>query len=92
MLSELRLASALMWFWHIHSNHRNEGIAWLQQGLEAEGASRNRQENEGEVQLDANRACVRAKALSAFGLQLKVLSTSTEKTITILEESLTIYR
>jgi predicted ATPase/DNA-binding SARP family transcriptional activator len=92
VLSELRLASALMWFWHIHSNHRNEGIDWLQQGLEAEAASRNRQENEGEVQLDANRAFVRAKALSAFGLQLEVLSTNTEKAITMLEESLTIYR
>ena len=33
--AELRLASALKWFWHIRF-HWSEGIVWLEQGLEAE--------------------------------------------------------
>jgi len=29
--AQLRLASALLWFWHIHG-HRNEGFDWLEEG------------------------------------------------------------
>ena len=34
--AELRLASAILWFWHIRC-HWEEEISWLEQGLEAEG-------------------------------------------------------
>ena len=29
--AELRLASALLWFWHIRG-HKNEGVEWLERG------------------------------------------------------------
>jgi len=31
--AELKIASALIWFWHIHTNDA-EGVAWLEQGLD----------------------------------------------------------
>jgi predicted ATPase/class 3 adenylate cyclase len=60
-LSELRLASSLMWFWHTRF-HWSEGIAWLEQGLQAEKATRSA------VQFpQVERELIRAKALTALG-------------------------
>jgi predicted ATPase/DNA-binding SARP family transcriptional activator len=91
VLSELRLASALMWFWHIHSNHRNEGIAWLEQGLHAEEEARGRQKRRAEAPRDAYRDQVWAKASSAAGFQLYILEKD-KQAITLLEDSLALFR
>jgi tetratricopeptide (TPR) repeat protein len=58
--AELRLASALLWFWHIRS-HKNEGIDWLERGLSIEAAER------GEEPLTPSHAMIRGKALNATG-------------------------
>ncbi len=90
-LSELRLASSLMWFWHIHSIHRNEGVTWLEQGLQTDLAVRGRQETGIDVHVQANRNKVWAKALSAAGLNLG-MQRKIEKAVSFIEESLALYR
>jgi predicted ATPase len=92
VLSELRLASALMWFWHIHSSHGNEGLAWLQQGLEAEATSHNHQGAGWEVQTDTYRVQVLAKALSATGVMVFMRREEPPKAIALFEQSLALYR
>jgi predicted ATPase/DNA-binding XRE family transcriptional regulator len=58
--AQLRLASSLLWFWHIRS-HKNEGIDWLERGLSIEAAER------GNESLTPSRAMIRGKALNATG-------------------------
>lgn len=58
--AQLRIASALLWFWHIRG-HRNEGIEWLERGLSIEAAER------GDQALYPGRALIRGKALIASG-------------------------
>jgi predicted ATPase/class 3 adenylate cyclase len=76
----LRLASALLWFWHIH-NHKNEAVGWLEQGLDREAAER------GEKPLWPERALLRGKALNAAGFLLR----NSEKRITLLQEALKLF-
>ena len=77
----LRLASALLWFWHIH-NHKNEAIDWLEQGLDREAAER------GETPLWPERALLRGKALNVAGFLLR----NSEKRLKLLEEALRLFR
>ena len=77
----LRLASALLWFWHIH-NHKNEAIDWLEQGLDREAAER------GEKPLWPERALLRGKALNVAGFLLR----NSEKRLKLLEEALRLFR
>ena len=60
---ELRLVSALTWFWHIRY-HWTEGIAWLEQGLKGEALTR------GSLPLTGSNAHIRAKALAALGFHI----------------------
>ena len=76
----LRLASALLWFWHIH-NHKNEAIDWLEQGLNREATER------GEKPLWPERALLRGKALNASGFLLR----NSEQRIAVLEEALKLF-
>jgi predicted ATPase/DNA-binding XRE family transcriptional regulator len=82
--AQLRLASALLWFWHIRS-YRNEGIDWLEQGLSIEAMER------GEKLLWPERALIRGKALNASGILLSMYS-EFEKAREQLEESLTLFQ
>lgn len=61
VVAQLRLVSALLWFWHIRS-HKNEGIDWLERGLSIERAER------GAEPLMPSRAMIRGKALNATGM------------------------
>ena len=58
--AQLRIASALLWFWHIRG-HRNEGVDWLEHGLSIEKAER------GDKPITPSRAMIRGKALNAIG-------------------------
>jgi predicted ATPase/class 3 adenylate cyclase len=57
---ELRLAAAMMWFWHIRTRH-SEGTDWLERGL-ADVLSRL-----GEPGFESQCSIVHAKALGALG-------------------------
>ena len=76
----LRLASALLWFWHIH-NHKNEAIDWLQQGLDLEATER------GQKPLWPERALLRGKALNTACFLLR----NSEQRIALLEEALNLF-
>jgi predicted ATPase/DNA-binding SARP family transcriptional activator/Tfp pilus assembly protein PilF len=82
--AELRLASALLWFWHIRG-HTNEGIDWLEQGLSIETAARSDQP------LSPNRAMLRGKALNVIGFLVHMMGMY-EKAVAFSEESLSIFR
>ena len=58
--AQLRIASALLWFWHIRG-HGNEGIDWLEHGLSIEKAER------GDKPLTPSRTMIRGKTLNAIG-------------------------
>jgi predicted ATPase/class 3 adenylate cyclase/Tfp pilus assembly protein PilF len=58
--AQLRLASALLWFWHIRG-HINEGVDWLERGLSIEAIER------GDQPLTQSHALIRGKALNACG-------------------------
>jgi predicted ATPase/class 3 adenylate cyclase len=81
--AELRLASSLMWFWHIHPR-QTEGLDWLGKGLDRVQSSHN--PNGTPIN-----PIVRAKALAAAGVMhanvIQCKSAEAE-----LEESLSIYR
>jgi predicted ATPase/transcriptional regulator with XRE-family HTH domain len=64
--AELRLASALLWFWHIRG-HRNEGVDWLERGLLIEAVESSNQSP------TPDRAMIRGKALNAAGFLLILL-------------------
>jgi tetratricopeptide (TPR) repeat protein len=61
VVAQLRMVSALLWFWHIRS-HKNEGIDWLERGLSIEAAER------GAEPLTPSHAMIRGKALNATGI------------------------
>ena len=61
--AQLRLASALLWFWHIRG-HRYEGIDWLERGLSIEAMER------GDRPIIPGRVMIRGKALNASGTLL----------------------
>ena len=82
--SQLRLASALLWFWHIRG-HKNEGIEWLERGLSVEANER------GHQPLKPGRAMIRGKALNSSGFLMNMffqLAKAPER----LEESLALFR
>ena len=82
--AELRVASALLWFWHIRG-HRNEGIGWLEQGLSIEVAER------GDRHLNPSHTMIRGKALNASGI-LSGIGLEVEKATARLEESLELFQ
>ena len=63
--AQLRLASAVMWFWHIRG-HRYEGIDWLERGLSIESMER------GDQALMPSRAMIRGKALNVCGTLMDI--------------------
>ncbi len=73
--SELRLASALKWFWHIRSLW-SEGVEWLQQGLakEEENSGLAGQTESSDISGKNHLAStiIQAKALAALGLHLSM--------------------
>ncbi|HKY55766.1 MAG TPA: helix-turn-helix domain-containing protein, partial [Anaerolineales bacterium] len=82
--AQLRLATALLWFWHIR-NHKNEGIEWLERGLSIEVTER------GDEPLTLDQAIIRGRALNASGtLMLQVLEL--EKALTHFKESLALFQ
>ncbi len=82
----LRLAAALQWFWHIRF-YWSEGIAWLEQGLEAEVISR------GDHPLTGSREVIHANALTALGFHLGQRDQPVPaKAIDSLEEAIAFYR
>jgi tetratricopeptide (TPR) repeat protein len=82
--AQLRLASALLWFWHIRS-HKNEGIDWLERGLSIEAAER------GDQPLTPSRAMIRGKALNASGILMNMFF-NLKKAQARFEESLTLFQ
>ncbi len=90
--AELKLAAALMWFWHIHA-HYTEGIEWLNSGLEE-----TKRPNAG-AQIHNQFSHIHAKALVALGFHQTMLYvfdadnySALQKAKTLLEESLSIYQ
>ncbi|HET9533516.1 MAG TPA: tetratricopeptide repeat protein, partial [Blastocatellia bacterium] len=81
--AELRLASALLWFWHIRG-HKNEGIEWLERALSIEAIDRNDQP------MSPSRAMIRGKALNASG-SLMVMNHEYARAPVRLEESLALF-
>ena len=82
--AQLRLASALLQFWHIRGP-RIEGIDWLERGLSIDTAER------GDQPLMASRAMLRGKALNAIGIEMAVFY-DFDRAATYLEESLALFR
>jgi hypothetical protein len=82
--AQLRIASALLWFWWIRG-YRNEGLEWLEQGLSIEATERR------DYPLASNRAMIRGKALNASGFFLN-WAFETTKAKARLEESLALFR
>jgi predicted ATPase/DNA-binding XRE family transcriptional regulator len=82
--AELRLASALWWFWHIRG-HKSEGWEWLEQGLAIE-----EQERGANRRLSA-RTLIRGKALYVAGF-LRLMFFETDKGASLSEESLSLFR
>ena len=82
--AQLRLAGALLWFWHIRG-HKNEGIEWLEQGLSAEAAERRDQP------ISLNRSLIRGKALNVAGF-LSLMLAETDKGAALAENSLILFR
>ena len=83
--AQLRLASALLWFWHIRG-HRNEGIDWLERGVSIEATEW------GDQARTSSRAMIRGKALNASGTLLMNWSFEIRKAETRLEEGLALFR
>jgi non-specific serine/threonine protein kinase len=85
VMAELRLASALFWFWHIRY-HWEEEIGWLERGLEAETNGR-----DGHLPQE-NRALIRAKALAVLGFEIYCRDNqATRAGLPFIEEAVTIY-
>ena len=88
--AELRLAAAMMWFWHIRF-HWTEGVGWLEQGLESEKRSRPITTVDEPVFPPNRRLMLRAKALSALGFHYNMQG-KVPQAKAVLEESLVLYR
>jgi predicted ATPase/transcriptional regulator with XRE-family HTH domain len=82
--AQLRLASALLWFWHIRG-HKNEGVDWLERGLSIEAGER------GDQSLTPDRAMIRGKALNASGFLMNMFF-NLKKGQARFEESLTLFQ
>jgi non-specific serine/threonine protein kinase len=82
--AELRLASALLWFWHIRG-HKNEGVEWLERALSIEAI-----DHEGQPRTP-RRARIRGKALNASG-SLMVMNQEIARAPVRLEESLALFK
>ncbi len=80
--AELRLAAALMWFWHIRGL-ASEGILWLKQGLSILDASA--------AAGSAPQTKVRAKALMALGALISEHERPANA-VSLVEESLSLYQ
>jgi predicted ATPase/DNA-binding SARP family transcriptional activator/predicted negative regulator of RcsB-dependent stress response len=84
--AELRLASALLWFWHIRG-HKNEGIEWLERALSIEAIDI----DHGGEPRTPHRASIRGKALNASG-SLMVMNHEFGRASGRLEESLALFK
>ena len=82
--AQLRIASALLWFWWIRY-HRNEGINWLEQGLSVEVTQRSGHP------LTPSGAMLRGKALNARGF-LIMWDLEAGKVAPLFEESLALFQ
>lgn len=82
--AELRLASALLWFWHIRG-HMNEGVEWLERALSIEAI------DQGSQPRTPRRAKIRGKALNASG-SLMVMNQEPARASIRLEESLALFK
>ena len=82
--AQLRLANALLWFWHIRG-HKNEGVDWLERGLSVEATER------GDQSLTPDRAMIRGKALYVAGF-LRLMLIETDKGEILSKESLALFR
>src|SRR5688572_20016037 len=82
--AELRLVSALWWFWHIR-DHKSEGTEWLERALSIETMER------GDQPLTPGRAMIRGKALYVAGF-LRLMFWETDKGRMLSEESLALFR
>jgi tetratricopeptide (TPR) repeat protein len=82
--AQLRLTSALLWFWHIRG-YKNEGIDWLERGLAIEAIER------GDQPITPARAMIRGKALNASGT-LRGLSGMGGNLTACFEESLALFQ
>src|SRR5687768_6805243 len=80
----LRMASALLWFWHIRSG-KSEGIDWLERALTAEIQKRDG------APLSTTNAMVRGKALNAVG-SLMIMHGNAERAYQLSEESLKLHQ
>jgi predicted ATPase/class 3 adenylate cyclase len=78
-----RIASALLWFWHIRSR-KSEGIEWLERAISLEGS-----ETESVTQT-ADSTLIRGKALNAIG-SLLVMHGNVERGCEYSEESLKLH-
>jgi predicted ATPase/DNA-binding XRE family transcriptional regulator/uncharacterized protein HemY len=82
--AELRLASALWWFWHIR-DHKSEGTEWLERALSIEAMER------GDRTPTPSRAIIRGKALYVAGF-LRIMMWETDIGAALSEESLALFR
>jgi predicted ATPase/class 3 adenylate cyclase len=80
----LRIASALLWFWHIRGG-KSEGIDWLERALFGEVRERD------SMPLPPTRAGIRGKALNAAG-SLMIMHGNAERACELSEESLTLHQ
>lgn len=80
----LRMASALLWFWHIRAG-KSEGIDWLERALSADV-----QEPYGPA-LPPTRVLIRGKALNAAG-SLMIMHGNAERACGLSEESLKLHQ
>lgn len=80
----LRVASALLWFWHIRSR-KSEGIEWVERALAAPT------EQENISPSASNQSLIRGKALNAAG-SLLVMHGSPERAGVLSQESLTLHQ
>ncbi|HET9589239.1 MAG TPA: tetratricopeptide repeat protein [Anaerolineales bacterium] len=76
----LRIASALLWFWHIRGG-KSEGIEWLERALSAD-----KQENTA-----SSSTVIRGKALNAAGT-LMIMHGNADRARQISEESLALHQ
>jgi predicted ATPase/DNA-binding SARP family transcriptional activator len=88
--AELRLASALKWFWHIRF-HWSEDIDWLEKGLTLEQETRPISSNGGDF-THTPRALIRARALAALGMHRWMYPHRSMEARNLFTESLALYR
>ena len=84
MESGLRMAGALLWFWHIRTG-KTEGIEWLERALITEAKKR-----AGDA-LSPTQALVRGKALNAAG-SLMIMHGNADRAVELSQESLQLHQ